>query len=165
MRHHHSFTPRAAAGVPSAAAMPADAKCLDASCRFGGTVDARTYSYLEEVWAAALRQAEAAVLASPHTGRSGVQGSTHAVEADSVRGDETAAVHVMGTTQVSPTCNANDLVSSPLPCAPAPPPPVVAPGRPMPSAAGARTWMRVEAQPNLKRNAYTAHRGVAWVVQ
>ncbi|KAG5472240.1 hypothetical protein LSCM1_03638 [Leishmania martiniquensis] len=166
---------KATVGAPAAAAVPADAKCLNASRRLTGCVDLRTYRYLEEVWASALRQAEAAVLASPHTGRSDAPEATHAMEADRVRGEEAAGGDMAGQTKFSSTCEGDDLQWSPLPHAPVPrsgfsahplpPPAAAATGGPMPSATGTQTWMQVEAQPNLKRNAYTAHRGVAWVVR
>ncbi|AYU80817.1 hypothetical protein CGC21_34925 [Leishmania donovani] len=178
MRRQQSFTVKAAAGAPATAAVPVEAECLDAPRGFGSGVDISTYRYLDELWAAALLQAEASVLALPHTGSSGLQGAKHTSEADNAGRKETSIKQAADKTGVSSTCNESLLTLSPLPRAPVlpsgsaahspvpqPPPPVVVARRSMPSATSKQTWMRVEAQPNLKRNAYTARRGVAWVVQ
>ncbi|CAG9578130.1 hypothetical_protein [Leishmania major strain Friedlin] len=178
MRRQQSFTVKAAAGAPATAAVPIEAECLDAPRGFGRGVDVSTYRYLDELWAAALRQAEASALALPHTGSSELQGAKHTAEADNAGREETSIRQATDKTGVSSTCNDSHLALSPLPRAPVPPggsaahlpvpqppPPAVVARRSMPSGTSKQTWMRVEAQPNLKRNAYTARQGVAWVVQ
>ncbi|CAJ1030222.1 hypothetical protein IOCL2690_000599500 [Leishmania lindenbergi] len=179
MRCQQSFTVQAVTGAPATAALPIDAECFDAPCQFRSGVDVSTYRYLDELWIAALRRAEASVLALPHTSSSGVQRTKYAAEADSAGREEAAVSHVVSKRRVSSTCNDSDLTSSPLPRAPAPPsssaahppapqlppPPAVVARRPTPFATDTQARLRVEAQPNLKRNMYTAQRGVAWVVR
>lgn len=155
--------------------MPANAAGHGTSRRDTRGVDEATYHYLEQLWSAALQRAQASAScamlsvdgdAQPQT--SGGLPASHGLGPSAV-----SATSFDGA--ASPTLRApyaaHDVATSPLPRAPDVRastylPPAAALRRPA-SAAGHRPQgrMRVDAQPNLKRNARTAHRGVAWVVQ
>ncbi|TPP43483.1 hypothetical protein CGC20_7585 [Leishmania donovani] len=102
MRRQQSFTVKAAAGAPATAAVPVEADGVDIS----------TYRYLDELWAAALLQAEASVLALPHTGSSGLQGAKHTSEADNAGRKETSIKQAADKTGVSSMCNESLLTAT-----------------------------------------------------
>ncbi|KAG5498532.1 hypothetical protein JKF63_02818 [Porcisia hertigi] len=178
MRGQQLSTIKAAADAPASAAMPIDVKSPDTSRRHNSGVNTSAYRYLEELWASALCQAEASILASPRSSTSRDQGITNAGEAGIVGHERSAVGRVVDKAGISLTCNDSDPALSSIPrglipssssaaYSPVPPslPPTVPSQMPMPFPSSTHTWLRVEAQPNLKRNAYTARRGVAWVVQ
>lgn len=150
-------------------------------------IDERTYELLEHLWSEALRRAEAAAAAAaPHADESV---GAHRLDNDEVSASALEAPQPQAdTTRLAsaPRAGENAMASSPLPRAP----PVLAvttqspaqvhqherqpqqqrpqqrqPVLRRPMASSRTPWMKVEAQPNLKRNGYTSHKGVAWVVQ
>jgi hypothetical protein len=154
--------------------------------RMHNDIDERTYQYLEDVWSSALRRAEEAMHGQADLGAPEDYHSSPAYSSSALTQAEAAtSMPPVDATQLSSIPRAAEKVtpSSPLPRAPplqnrtSPAPPTSAspslqqkqlkrkPVLQRPVASMRPSWMKVEAQPNLKRNEYTSHRGVAWVVQ
>ncbi|KPA82987.1 hypothetical protein ABB37_02726 [Leptomonas pyrrhocoris] len=151
-------------------------------------LNVHTYQFLNDVWENALRHAEASIYTQtaaedvPSEYNYNRAADPSSAPAPAAPSDTALPMPLVDATRMSPVSRTKGkaMVASPLPREPAlvnrasPASPVSAsmlrqPQRPpvlrRPPTNTRNSWMKVEPQPNLKRNGYTSHRGVAWVVQ